>query len=341
MKKQRRSYAAGFLTALLLTGLIGTAGAAVGRRTVEVDYNNIKVSLDGAQVALVDANGSPVEPFAIDGTTYLPIRAVSSALGLEVGWDAATSTAVLTTPEEEREVYITRTGSKYHEDPACGGGSYWPVPQSSAQGLGLEPCGKCVGSTTSSSQEEYQAYTVVNNNIPFFTQADREGGMFETYSELDSLGRCGVAFANICPELMPTEDRGEIGSVQPTGWHTVRYDDLIDGMYLYNRCHLIGYQLAGENANEKNLITGTRFLNMEGMLPFENLVADYVEETGNHVLYRVTPDFQGEELVARGVQMEAYSIEDEGEGVCFNIYAYNIQPGIEIDYLTGESRRVA
>ena len=175
----------------------------------------------------------------------------------------------------------------------------------------------------------------------FFSADELNGGVFETYSSLDDLGRCGVAFANICPELMPTEPRGEIGSVQPTGWHTVRYDDLIDGMYLYNRCHLIGYQLAGENANERNLITGTRFLNVEGMLPFENMVADYVEETGNHVLYRVTPDFQGDELVARGVQMEAYSIEDDGAGVCFNIYAYNIQPGIEIDYLTGDSQRAA
>lgn len=165
--------------------------------------------------------------------------------------------------------------------------------------------------------------------------------MFETYSSLDALGRCGVAFANVCTDTMPTEPRGEIGSVKPTGWHTVRYDDLIDGMYLYNRCHLIGYQLTGENANERNLITGTRFLNMEGMLPFENMVADYVQETGNHVLYRVTPDFQGNELVARGVQMEGYSIEDNGAGICFNVYAYNIQPGIEIDYLTGDSRRVS
>ena len=140
-------------------------------------------------------------------------------------------------------------------------------------------------------------------------------------------------------ELMPTEARGEIGMVKPTGWHTVRYDDLVDGKYLYNRCHLIGYQLTGENANEMNLITGTRYLNVDGMLPFENQVADYVEETGNHVLYRVTPHFTGLELVARGVQIEARSVEDNGEGVCFNVYCYNVQPGVEIDYLTGESRR--
>ena len=164
-------------------------------------------------------------------------------------------------------------------------------------------------------------------------------GVFEEYSDLDEYGRCGVAFANICVDIMPTEPRGEIGMIKPSGWHTIRYDDLIDGMYLYNRCHLIGYQLAGENANEKNLITGTRYMNVDGMLPFENAVADYVAETQNHVLYRVTPDFQGNDLVARGVQIEAYSIEDNGAGICFNVYVHNVQPGITIDYSTGESYR--
>ena len=153
---------------------------------------------------------------------------------------------------------------------------------------------------------------------------------------MDELDRCGVAYANICTELMPTEERGSIGQVKPSGWHTVTYDN-VDGRYLYNRCHLIGFQLAGENANEQNLITGTRYMNVEGMLPFENQVADYVEETENHVLYRVTPIFYGDNLVASGVQMEAWSVEDQGEGVCFNVYVYNVQPGITIDYATGES----
>ena len=180
-------------------------------------------------------------------------------------------------------------------------------------------------------------YVFINENTPFFEESDYTVEPFENYSDLDVLGRCGVAYANICKELMPTEKRGEIGSVKPTGWHTVRYDDLIEGKYLYNRCHLIGYQLAGENANEKNLITGTRYLNVIGMLPFENEVADYVQETENHVLYRVTPIFQGENLVASGVQMEGYSVEDNGEGICFNVYVYNNQPGITIDYVTGES----
>lgn len=181
-------------------------------------------------------------------------------------------------------------------------------------------------------------YVEVSGNVPSFTDADLSSPA-ETYTPLDSLGRCGSAMAIVSLETMPTEERGSIGMVKPSGWHTVRYDDLIADRYLYNRCHLIGYQLTGENANERNLITGTRHLNVEGMLPFENEVADYVERTGNRVLYRVTPVFVGGELVARGVQMEARSVEDGGVGVSFNVFCHNVQPGIEIDYGTGESRR--
>lgn len=182
-----------------------------------------------------------------------------------------------------------------------------------------------------------QAYVEVNDNLPFFTQEDWTTDSFETYSELDALGRCGVAYANVCREIMPTQPRGSIGSVRPSGWHTVRYDGVVEGNYLYNRCHLIGYQLAGENANGQNLITGTRYLNTVGMLPFENAVNDYVDETDNHVLYRVTPLFEGDDLVASGVLMEAWSVEDEGAGVCFCVYCFNVQPGVVIDYETGES----
>ena len=183
-----------------------------------------------------------------------------------------------------------------------------------------------------------EPYVEINGNRPFFEESEYTTDVFEIYSELDSLGRCGVAFANICKELMPTEERGEIGSVRPSGWHTAKYPDVIEDLFLYNRCHLIGFQLAGENANEKNLITGTRFMNVDGMLPFENEVADYVRRTGNHVMYRVTPVFEGDNLVADGVLMEAYSVEDDGKGVCFCVFVYNVQPGIEIDYRTGESR---
>lgn len=181
-------------------------------------------------------------------------------------------------------------------------------------------------------------YVEVSGNVPSFTDADLSSPA-ETYTPLDSLGRCGSAMAIVSRETMPTEERGSIGMVKPSGWHTVRYDDLISDRYLYNRCHLIGYQLTAENANERNLITGTRYLNVEGMLPFENEVADCVEATGNRVLYRVTPVFVGDELVARGVQMEAKSVEDGGAGVSFNVFCHNVQPGIEIDYRTGESRR--
>ena len=182
-------------------------------------------------------------------------------------------------------------------------------------------------------------YVILNNNIPFFETSDYVVEAFETYSELDSLGRCGVAYANICIELMPEGERESISNVKPTGWQTQKYPGVVDGNYLYNRCHLIGYQLAGENANKKNLITGTRYMNVQGMLPFENEVDDYIEQNeDNHVLYRVTPIFEGNNLVADGVQMEAYSIEDNGEGVCFNVFVYNVQPGIVINYATGESR---
>lgn len=195
--------------------------------------------------------------------------------------------------------------------------------------------------TTAQSAEEIppfsgEAYIAINGNVPFFVEEEITDESYEYYSELDSLGRCGVTEACIGIDIMPTEDRGDIGSVKPTGWHSVKYD-IVDGKYLYNRCHLIGFQLAGENANRKNLITGTRYLNIEGMLPFENMVADYVQETENHVMYRVTPIFEGDDLVAQGVVMEGWSVEDEGEGICFCVFAYNAQPGIEIDYATGES----
>ena len=179
-------------------------------------------------------------------------------------------------------------------------------------------------------------YTEVNGNKPYFTEADLTTQSFETYSELDSLGRCGVAYANVGQNLMPTEPRGEIGAVKPTGWHLVKYDN-VDGKYLYNRCHLIAYMLAAENANPQNLITGTRYLNVQGMLPFETKVCDYVKSTGNHVLYRVTPIFDGDNLLADGVLMEAYSVEDAGAGICFCVFAYNVQPGIGIDYATGDN----
>ena len=183
-----------------------------------------------------------------------------------------------------------------------------------------------------------QPYVVFKDITPEFLDGDFTTISFESYGELDELGRCTTAFANIGKDIMPTEKRGAIGEVKPTGWQTAKYDS-VDCKYLYNRCHLIGYQLTGEIAIEKNLITGTRYLNVDGMLPFENMVADYIKETNNHVLYRVTPVFSGDYLVASGVQMEAESVEDNGDGILFNVYCFNAQPGIAIDYATGDSHQ--
>ena len=185
-----------------------------------------------------------------------------------------------------------------------------------------------------------EAYVAINGNEPDFEEKDLTTESYEFYSELDHLGRCGVTVACLGQELMPTEDRESISHVKPSGWVQGQYD-FVDGKSLYNRCHLIGFQLAGENANEKNLITGTRYMNTIGMLPFENMVADYIKETDNHVMYRVTPIYDGDNLVASGVQMEGYSVEDEGDGIYFNVYVYNVQPGVEIDYATGENQAAA
>lgn len=198
----------------------------------------------------------------------------------------------------------------------------------------------CTGSISGAAADipEFRGdpYIIINDNVPGFTDTDLTTTSFETYSDLDRLGRCGTAYANIGVDLMPTEKRESISKVKPSGWQTVKYDS-VDGKYLYNRCHLIGYQLTAENANQKNLITGTRYMNVNGMLPFENMVADYIKETEQHVLYRVTPIYDGDDLVARGVQMEAISVEDQGESILFNVFVYNNQPGITIDYSNGDS----
>ena len=226
---------------------------------------------------------------------------------------------------------------------ACGAAPQQPTAEAArpTQSVQTAPAASSEGVSAEFSLDIIPAYAgdpyvVVNDNVPYFTEKDLTTESYEYYADLDAFNRCGVTMASIGPDLMPTEPREAIGQVKPTGWVTAKYDS-VDGKYLYNRCHLIGFQLTGENANERNLITGTRAMNVDGMLPFENMTADYIKETGNHVLYRVTPIFVEEEMVARGVLMEAVSVEDEGEGLQFCIYAYNNQPGIEIDYATGES----
>ena len=219
------------------------------------------------------------------------------------------------------------------------GSGYGSSPQNGSQLSGAGNHSQTSVSLDSIPEYSGDPYVVVNNNVPFFSKEDLKAEAFESYGDLDSFGRCTVAYSMVGTETMPTEERGSIGQVKPTGWHAVKYDN-VDGKYLYNRCHLIAYQLTAENANARNLITGTRYMNTEGMLPFEQEVADYVKSTGNHVLYEVTPIFADDDLVARGVHMQAESIEDEGAGVQFNVFVFNVQPGVEIDYATGESRAI-
>lgn len=211
------------------------------------------------------------------------------------------------------------------------------VSASAANASGVK-AGSSSGAVNLSKVPAYKnsPYTTLNGNTPAFSSSQLTRRSYERYGSLDSLGRCTTAVSSIGRDLMPTTERGSIGMIKPTGWHTIRYS-FVDGKYLYNRCHLIGYQLTGENANERNLITGTRYMNVQGMEPFELEVADYIKRSGNHVLYRVTPIFKGHELVARGVHMEAESVEDHGHGVKFNIYCYNVQPGVKINYATGDS----
>lgn len=220
------------------------------------------------------------------------------------------------------------TGSNEdNKDPEIGNGESKPNPDTDLKdGFDLSKVPEYSG----------EIFCQINGNVPYFTEEDLITDSYETYGNLDSLGRCTTAMACVGLDIMPTEPRGDISSVTPTGWVQRSYS-VVKGGYLYNRCHLIGFQLTGENDNNKNLITGTRELNNEGMLPFENMIADYIKETGNHVIYRVTPIFEGNELLARGVLLEAYSVEDEGEGISLNVFIYNVQPNVVIDYATGNS----
>jgi len=237
-------------------------------------------------------------PVIIGGRTMLPIRFVAESFDLTVGWDGYKRTVTVVKGKD----YDADYKFSIHDVP-----DYFGNP-----------------------------YIELNNNITVFEKEFFDFKPFEYYSELDYLGRCGICVASVSDEIMPTEERGSVSSVHPTGWQSVKYD-IVSGKYLYNRCHLIGFQLTGENANKNNLITGTRYLNTEGMLPFEEMVDNYVEETGNRVLYRATPVFEGDNLLADGVHLEGYSVEDNGEKVCFNVYCYNVQPGININYTDGTS----
>ncbi len=329
-----------------------------GDTIVSLQIHNPIMEVNGISEE-IDA-GRGTKPVIIDGRTLVPIRAIIEAFGGTVSWEAKTRTAVLSLKGDtirltidSRTAYLNNRANTLDVAPAViNDRTMLPirfVAESFDLGVAWDAGKQRVTVLKNTfTQDEYtrlmaelpthqgEPYAVINQNKPYFTDYEMIGGSFEYYSPLDSFGRCDVCMASVAPDLMPTEDRGSISSVTPSGWNNVPYD-IVDGKYLYNRCHLIGYQLTGENANKKNLITGTRYLNVNGMLPFENQIDDYIDKTGNHVLYRATPVFSGNNLVADGVLLEAYSMEDGGKGVSFCVFCYNVQPGITIDYRTGTS----
>ena len=325
---------------------------------VSMQINNPIMEING-QKSEIDT-GNNTTPVISNGRTLVPIRAIIEAFNGNVYWDGSTQTVTLKIADDCIILKINSTTAYLNEyeytldvsPQIINGRTMLPI-RFIAEGfnLGVAWDGneqRVFIIRNSFDDEEYQelmsilpsysgqAYVSINNNIPYFEEYEIINASFEYYSSLDELGRCDVTMASISEDIMPTGERESIGSVTPTGWKNNKYD-VVSGGYIYNRCHLIGYQLTGENANERNLITGTRYLNIDGMLPFENRVDDYIENTGNHVMYRVTPVFTDSNLVADGVLMEAYSVEDEGRGISFCVYCYNVQPYIYIDYRTGDN----
>lgn len=325
---------------------------------VSLQIDNPIMEVNGIETE-IDA-GRDTKPIIIDGRTLVPIRAIIEAFGGVVGWEDDTQTVKLTMADDiitleinNKTAYLNNAAHTLDVAPTVINGRTMLPIRFIAEGfnLGVAWNGneqRVFIIRNSFDDQEYQelmsilpsysgqAYVSINNNIPYFEEYEIINASFEYYSNLDELGRCDVTMASISEDIMPTGEREIISSVTPTGWKNKKYD-VVSGGYIYNRCHLIGYQLTGENANERNLITGTRYLNIDGMLPFENRVDDYIENTGNHVMYRVTPVFTDSNLVADGVLMEAYSIEDEGRGISFCVYCYNVQPYIYIDYRTGDN----
>ena len=323
---------------------------------LNLQINNPIMEINGTK-AEIDA-GRGTMPVISNGRTLVPIRAIIEAFGGIVGWDENTQTVTLNMTNDTIKLTINSNTAYLNSSPAMldvaptviNGRTMLPlrfVAEGFNLGVGWDsPTQTVTVIRDTFSKEEYQAlaplippysgqpYSQINNNTPFFEEYEIIPGAFEYYSRLDSLGRCNVCMASIDESLMPTDKRESISSVKPSGWINNSYD-FVDGGYIYNRSHLIGWQLTGENANRQNLITGTRYMNVNGMLPFENMVDDYIETTGNSVVYRTTPVFRENNLVADGVLIEAYSVEDGGEGISFCVYCYNVQPGITIDYATG------
>ena len=325
---------------------------------VSLQIDNPIMEVNGVE-AEIDA-GRDTKPVITNGRTLVPIRAIIEAFGGNVGWEESTQSVLLSMEDDTIKLtinsgvaYLNNSAQMLDVAPAVINGRTMLPIRFVAEGFNLGVAWDSSTQTVSIIKDTFndseynflmsslpaysgQPYTYVNNNIPFFNEYEIINSSFEYYSSLDELDRCDVCFSSIAKDLMPTEKRESISSVKPTGWINVPYDN-VDGGYLYNRCHLIGFQLTGENANERNLITGTRYLNVDGMLPFENKIADYIERTGNRVLYRSTPVFTGNNLVADGVLLEAYSVSDNGQGISFCVFCYNVQPNIIIDYTTGAS----
>ena len=348
------------MTILCSVLLCVSVSAAEGDTVVSLQINNPIMEVNGIDAEIDPGRGT--KPVVVNDRTLVPIRAIIEAFGGEVGWEQSTNSAVLTMDSDtirlvigSNTAYLNGKAQTLDVVPTVINDRTMIPIRFVAEGfnLGVAWDGKTrtVSVIRNSFEDaEYerlmkmvpaysgQASVTVNGNKPFFEEYEIIGGSFEFYGNLDNLGRCDVGFASVAEDIMPTEERGSISSVTPTGWVSITYDN-VEGKYLYNRCHLIGYQLTGENANKRNLITGTRYLNMDGMLPFENAIAEYIEKTGNHVLLRSTPVFTGNNLVADGVLMEAYSVEDKGAGISLCVYCYNVQPGITINYANGSSSR--
>ena len=342
----------------LLTSCISIS-AKTNDVVVSLQIDNPIMEVNGDSVEIDSGRGT--KPLIVSGRTLVPIRAIIEAFDGTVSWDGIKNTVTLKMDDDSIKLVIGKNtaylNNKSHTldvAPAIINERTMLPLRFIAESFNLGVAWDDETNTVSVIRNLFDAdeykrlmamlpsytnkpYTQINGNKPFFKDYEIIDGSFEYYSNLDNLDRCNVAMASVGLDIMPTESRESISSVKPTGWINVPYD-IVDGRYLYNRCHLIGFQLTGENANKRNLITGTRYMNVDGMLPFENMVDDYIEETGNNVMYRVTPVFAGNNLVADGVLLEAYSVEDNGKGICFCIYCYNVQPGIFIDYATGKSK---
>lgn len=350
--------AAAVIGSVYTQGLCLSSYANEADTVVSLQINNPVMYVNGCGQELDEGEGT--KPVIINGRTLVPIRAIVEAFGGDVYWDGNDRTVTMVMDEDVIRLAIdsttaytnNRVDSLEVAPVVINGRTMLPI-RYVADGFNLgvaweEDERRVTIVRNGFDDEEYRIVTsmvpeysgkptaVINENKPFFKGYEIIGGSFEFYADIDELGRCDVTMASIGVDIMPTEERESISSVKPSGWINAAYD-FVDGGYLYNRCHLIGFQLTGENANERNLITGTRYLNIDGMLPYENMVADYIEETGNNVMYRSTPVFRENNLIADGVLLEAQSVEDNGEGIRFCVYCYNVQPNVVIDYKTGES----